>query len=156
MNFNQLKNGFTAIEMLLVISILGGLFLLIEPQFSKIKELQVVKNTTGEIISSLNKARSDTLASLNSSAYGVHFQSNQVVIFTGSSYSSSASTNKIVTVSSPVRISGVVFGGVSASSGDVYFNRLTGTPSITGTITIASTNYSKIITLSATGIASSN
>ena len=156
MNFNQLKNGFTAIEILLVVALLAAIFLLVEPQFSKIKELQVVKNTTSEIMSSLNKARSDTLASLNSSSYGVHFQSNQVVIFTGSSYSSSASTNKVIVISSPASISSVVFGGVSAGSGDVYFNRLTGSPSTTGTINIASANYSKTVTLGSTGIASSN
>jgi formate-dependent phosphoribosylglycinamide formyltransferase (GAR transformylase) len=42
---------------------------------------------------------------------------------------------------------------VSSTSGDVYFNRLSGSPSTTGTVTIYSPSFSKVITISATGTA---
>lgn len=39
---------------------------------------------------------------------------------------------------------------------EIYFNRLSGSPSTNGTVTISTTNYSKTITISATGVASAD
>jgi hypothetical protein len=86
----------------------------------------------------------------------VHFESDQIIIFKGMVFSAGAGDNIIVSITSPATISNVTFGGVSASSGNVYFNRLSGAPSTTGTITISSPNYSKIITILPTGVASVN
>jgi prepilin-type N-terminal cleavage/methylation domain-containing protein len=153
---NYFKKGITAIEILVVVAVLGIIFSVALPQFSKIKELQVVKNATSDIISSINKAQSQTLASASSSSYGVHFQSDKIIIFTGTSYSAGTFTNQSIDITSPANISNVTLAGVNASSGDIYFNRLLGTPSKNGTITVSSANYSKIVTISATGVSSSN
>ncbi len=150
------QKGITIVEVLVVLVLLILIFSIVLPQFSKIKEVQVLKNTVNDAISSLNKAQSQTLASVNSSSYGVHFQSDKIVVFTGTTYSSGSSSNIIFDINAPVSISNVTFGGSSATSGDIYFNRLSGTPSTSGTVTISSANYSKVVTISATGIASSN
>ena len=149
------KRGFTAMELLIVIAAIGMLALVVLPQFSKNRERQVLKSGVQSVLSSLDKARVETLSSLNSSTYGVHFQSNQVIIFQGTSYSGS-NVIEAVSIVSPASISNVTLGGVSASSGDVYFNRLSAEPNQTGTVTISTTSYSKIITISATGMVSSN
>ena len=146
----------TIIEVLAVITVLGIIFSIVIPQFSKTKELQVLKNGVQDGLSSINKARSQTLASLNSSEYGVHFQSDKVIIFKGDIFDPSATDNETINIVTPANISNVTLGGISGNSGDVYFNRLSGSPSRTGTITISTTSYSKIITISATGVASSN
>jgi prepilin-type N-terminal cleavage/methylation domain-containing protein len=153
---NSYKKGITALEILMVLAVVGILLAIVLPQFSKIKENQILKSTVGDVLSTISKARSQTLASLNSSEYGVHFQSDQVIIFKGTSYSAGASTNVVTSVSAPVSISNVTFGGVSGVSGDVYFSRIFGAPSATGTITISSPTYSKTITISSTGGTNTN
>ncbi len=153
---NYFRKGFSLIEILIVIAVLAVVGAVVLPQFAKIKENQVLKSAVQETLSSLDKARANTLASLNSYTYGIHFQSDRVIIFRGTTYSSGDSNNETVSIVSPAAISDVTLSGVSGTSGDVYFTRLTGAPSKTGTITIATPNYSKVITISAVGLASSN
>lgn len=153
---NFYQKGITAVEILIVAAVIGILALVTLPQFSKIKENQVLKNTIGDITSTLHNAQSQSLASVNSSEYGVHFQADQIIIFSGKTFSPEAGSNKIINVISPASISNVTLNGVSASSGDLYFERLSGVPSKTGTITIFSPSALKIITISATGAISIN
>jgi len=145
---NFYRKGFSLIEVLIVIAVLAVIATVVLPQFSKVRENQVLKSGVEDILSSLDKARANTLSSLHSSSYGVHFEAGQIVIFKGTSYSSGDSNNETVSIVSPASITSGNF--------DVYFNRLTGAPSNTGAITITTPNYSKTITISATGVASSN
>ena len=124
--------------------------------FSKMREQQVLKNGLENILASIDTARGETLASLNSSSYGVHFQSNKVIIFKGTVFSVNDSNNQTVAITSPASISNVTLNGVSATSGDIYFVVLSGLPSQSGTVTVSTPSLSKIITISATGVASSN
>jgi prepilin-type N-terminal cleavage/methylation domain-containing protein len=153
---NFYKKGLTVIEILMVIAILAILAAIILPQFSKMRENQLLKNAISDILSSLNKAQSQTLASVNSSEYGVHFQSDRVIIFKGKVFSSSAEDNETILIGEPVGISNVTLGGVSGASGDMYFNRLSGAPSATGTVAVSASSISKIITIFATGTVSLN
>ena len=150
------KKGITALEIIIVLGVVGVLLALILPNFSKIREDQVVKSAASDILSAISKARSQTLASVESSEYGVRFESDRVIIFKGKVYSSGAPDNEIISIYSPASISNVTLGGVSGNSGDMYFNRLYGVPSLTGTITISTSSISKTITISATGITSIN
>ncbi len=126
------------------------------PQFSKIRERETLKSGVENTVGALDKARNKTLASVASSSYGVHFQSDRVVIFKGIVYSANDANNEVITLTTPSSISNVTLGGVSGSSGDVYFNRIYGTPNTTGTVTVSTGNYSKVITISNTGSTSSN
>jgi len=153
---NFYKKGITALELLIVLAILGIIILIVLPQFGSMRANQVMKDATSDIISALDKARSQTLASINSSEYGVHFQSDRVIIFKGQVFSSGAADNETILITTPVNISNVTLGGVSSTSGDIYFNRLYGVPSATGTITVSTSSLSNTITISATGTASLN
>lgn len=140
-------------EALILVAVLGLIVLIILPQFSKIRENQVLKAGVQDTLSSINKARGKTLSSLNSSEYGVHFQSDKVIIFKGKIFSALSPDNETINIITPASISNIsLVGGGS----DIYFNRLLGVPSATGAITISTTSYNKIITISATGVASSN
>ena len=150
------QKGMTLVEVLAVVAIIGILVAVTLPQFSKIKENQVLKNTVVDVTSVLHSAQSQSLASINSSEYGVHFQSDRVIIFTGKVFSTGAGDNKTVNIISPASISNVTFLGISSTMGDIYFERLSGAPSKTGTITVSTTSFSKIITISATGAVSIN
>lgn len=147
------RRGISIIEILFVISALAIIFSVVVPQFSKIREMQVLKNGVGDILSSINKARGETLSSLNSSSYGVHFQSDKVIIFKGTVFSDIDINNETINIVSPATISNIALQG---GGSDFYFNRLSGSPSTTGTLTVSTTSYLKIITISATGSANSN
>ena len=150
------RRGITLVEILVAIAIIIVLISITLPQFSKMKENQVLKNTVSDVVSVLQMAQSKSLASVNSSEYGVHFQSDKMVIFTGKTYSQNATDNNVINIVSPSSISNVTFAGNSTTSGDIYFARLTGDPNVTGTITVVTPAYSKIITISATGSVSLN
>ncbi len=153
-NFNQ--RGMTLIEILVVISILGIIVTVALPQFSKIKENQVLKNTVEDVTSALHTAQAQSLASVDSLEYGIHFQADQVIIFKGKVFSVDAQDNKVINIISPASISDVTLGGASSTTGDIYFERLSGMPNKTGTITVTIPSLSKIITISATGAVSVN
>jgi Tfp pilus assembly protein FimT len=155
---NYLKNqrGVSALELITVISITLILIIIVFSKFSSVREGQVIKSAVEGVLSSIDRARGETLSSLNSSEYGVHFQSDKVIIFKGKVFSAGDSLNESIDLTTPASITNVTFGGVSGTSGDVYFNRLSGMPSTTGTISINTGSYSKIITISATGSASVN
>ena len=150
---NFYRKGITVIELLLVLAVLGIIISVVTPQFSKIKENQVLKSAVGDVISSLNKARSQTLASLNSLQYGVRFEPDKIIIFTGTGFIDETASNEVINIITPATISNIsLTGGVV----NLYFNRLSGSPSVNGTVTISTTNFNKIITISATGVASSD
>lgn len=153
---NFYKKGITAIELLVVVAVLGIIFSIVVPQFSKTRENQVLKTGVQDVLSAINKARSQTLASLDSLTYGVRFESDKVIIFTGTAYSFGAASNETIMITSPASITNVTLNSVSAIPGEMYFNRLSGSPSRTGTITISSSNITKIITIYGTGVASAD
>lgn len=140
-------------EVLIVISVLAIIFSIIIPQFSKTRELQVLKSAVSDILSAINKSQANTLASVNSSSYGVHFGSDEVIIFKGTVFSAGSADNEVINIISPAAISTIALAG---GGSNVFFNRLSGTPSVTGSIVVSSTNFTKTITISATGSASVN
>lgn len=150
------EKGITVVEILIVVAIFGILFAVVLPQFSSIKENQVLKNAVEDTLSVLHNAQSQSLASVNSSEYGVHFQSDRVILFAGQVFSAGAVDNKTTDIILPASISNVTLGGISATSGNIYFERLSGVPNETGTITISTSSVSKTITISATGAISVN
>ena len=153
---NFYKSGFTIVELLISLAVIVLLISVVVPEFAKSRENQVLKSAIADTLSSINKARSQTLSSLDSSEYGVHFQSDKVIIFKGTAFLAGVSDNETIDIIPPAGITDVTLNGSSGSSGNTYFSRLSGAPSKTGIVTISTTNYSKIITISATGAASVN
>jgi len=159
LNFTKSRNlvsGFTLLEAIIVIAIIGIIVAVAFPQLSKVKNVQILKSSSEDIISILNKARSQTLASLNSQHYGVRFEPNSIIIFTSDSYNAGDASNEIINISSPASISNI---SLSGGASEFYFNRLTGAPTRTGTITVSiatDASLTKTITISATGGVSMN
>lgn len=150
---NFYKKGISVVELLVVFAVLAVIFSVVIPQFSKIREQQVLKSAVGDVLSSLNKAQTSTLASVDSSSYGVHFNSSGVIIFKGTVFSEGSADNEVINIISPATISTITLTGGGAN---IFFNRLSGAPSVTGSIVVSSTNFTKTITISATGSASVN
>ena len=150
------KKGITVLEIVVVVTILGILIVIIFPSFSKMRESQVIKNAVEDVKSVLHSAKSQSLASIDSSEYGVYFQSDKIIIFKGEIFSVESPDNRITEIILPAGISDITLDGVSSSTGDLYFKRLSGTPSKTGTVTISTSSISKIITISGTGTISTD
>lgn len=153
---NFYQKGITLLEVIIVIAIVGILVAIVSPQFSKMKNSQIIKNASSDIVSSLNKAQSQTRASLDSFSYGVHFQSDKIIIFKGINFSANDANNQNINIISPATISNITLTNGATS---IYFNRLTGLPSGTGMITVSissDASLTKIITISATGLGSIN
>ncbi len=147
------KKGFALIELLVVLAIIVILIAVVLPSLERMKQYQVLKSAVADISSTLDKAKSQTLSSINSSEYGVHFESDKVVLFAGTVYSASDSTNEVTAISSPISISSI---SLTGGATDIYFDKLSGAPNKTGTVTVSSASQSKTITISATGAISSN
>jgi len=150
---NYTKKGVSMIEILITIATVVILLVVVLPSFSKMRENQTLKSAVEDVTSTIDKAKSNTFSSINSSEYGVHFASNQVVLFTGTVYSANDVNNEVLNITTPATISNI---SLTSGAVDLYFDRLTGEPNKYGTITISTTSFSKIITISATGSISVN
>lgn len=154
--------GFSIIEMMIVIVIVSIISAIVLVSLASFRNEQALKNTTVDIVSLLNKARQNTLSSLNSTNYSVHFESDKAVLFSGNTYSSGDSGNEVINFSSVVTIP--ASGGINISGGgsNINFDRLTGSVSngtIDSTIVVqlvSDSSKNNTITISKIGIVSSN
>jgi len=155
--FNKLRNkGFTLIEVVLVLA-LGALVTgFVVLSFSKVNATEALDKNTDLVVSVLNEARTMTLSAIGDTRYGVHFDSNQVVRFQGTSYATTTSSNVQSTINTQVGIRNIALNGGGTN---VAFDRLTGGTTQSGTIQIylksATTTY-KTVTVSVTGLIERN
>ncbi len=152
----KVQSGFTAIEILVVVIIGVLIATTFIGSLSNFLTAQVVRNTTEDVLGLIQEARTKTIASENSSQYGIHFQSDKAVLFVGSTYTAGASTNKEIVFDTRVYASSISLQG---GGSDLLFNRLTGDTGTYGTIVIrlvSSTTGQKTITISQTGVSSSS
>lgn len=150
--------GFTILEILIVIAILGIMIGIIVPSFSNFRNRQAVSNTTEDLVSFLNKARNNTLLSKNSNYYSIHLDTNHAVLFTGGVYDENDNTNEILDFDTLVSVpAGTVL--INGGGSDISFDRLTGDTSDYGTIKVVLTEdvaINKTITINKLGIISAN
>ncbi len=144
------NSGFTFIETLISIAIIVVVAVIFSSALSLFKESGQLDESQSAIMGFLRDARARTLSSENNTNYGVHFETTQTVLFRGSSYNSLNSTNETYVFPSLVKISAISLVGGS----DVVFQRLSGTTTNSGTVTLQSqnnTSRTRTITIYATG-----
>jgi prepilin-type N-terminal cleavage/methylation domain-containing protein len=144
------QKGFTLMEILVVLGILAILTTIGMTSFRNSSVRVNLEQQSAIALSLVEEARNNSLASLNNSEYGIRFSSTTVTLFQGKTYSSGASNKTHVftngVYASPINISG---------GNDIYFNRLTGEPSATGTVTFkitADQSLFKVLIINGTGI----
>ena len=120
----QDSKGFTLIELIIVIAIIVIVAGILVSPFSAFRRNQILKAETENVLSLINKARSQTLASKNDSNYGVYFTATSVVLFPGNTYDPNNQNNEVVDLNEAVTIETIDLLG---SVDEVVFNRLIGT-----------------------------
>lgn len=132
------RSGFTLIELILVVAIIGllvGLFGSVGTSFLVRNNTQ---NTTNDLVSSLRVAQLNSISGKRDSTWGVKIISGQIVVFAGTSYASRITTfDENVSFASPVTI--------SPNNAEIVFAKNTGTTTAT-TLTITN-NIGETITV---------
>ena len=152
-NQTENKKGFTVIEILIVISVLGLLSLITLGFFVDYRRSQGTTQDVELISSLLYKARSDAVSSNGSSDYGVHFASSTATTFKGTTYNALDVNNQTFSLTS-----GNFLSIISLTSGgrDVVFNKLTGEAIQSGSLTLTDPDGGvKVITVYPTGLVQS-
>lgn len=150
------KKGFTVIEFLMALSVLVIFATIIFVSISSFRNNKALLIVSEDILSLIDEARANTLSAKDDYAYGVHFESEKIVLFRGSIYSSSDQNNKTVDIDNAVEIYNISLAG---GGQNVLFQRLTGKTSQNGTIMIRlkSDNLkTKTVAIEVSGVASSN
>lgn len=148
------KKGFTALEILMVISIMMILVAIIISPFSAFRNSKVLDTASEETLALLSEARGNTLSAKDGYQYGVHFDAAQVVLYRGATYSSSDVNNKSVALDSALEVSSIILAGGGT---EVLFDKLTGKTSQSGSVIIrvkSDVAKSRTITIVGTGVAS--
>lgn len=126
--------GFTVLEIVIAVAVVAIVASIVIGQATVFRRQAALSTESERLITLLAKARTDTLASLNSLNYGVYFAEDAVTIFNGESYVAGAEGNEIINLDSSVEII-----AINLSGNQVVFERLTGA-SNAGTVTLALTN----------------
>lgn len=131
------KNGFTLVELLVIVGILIMLAAISISALRFFQKESALNNSAEEIINTLRLAQSKTLASEEASQWGVYFYISddlyQYILFKGASYDTrDNSFDEIYKLPRAVEIYEVNLDGQS----EVVFNRLTGMSSQSGKISL--------------------
>lgn len=145
------KRGFTIVEILIVLGIMGLVTILTVGVFSNFKNQESLDKTSGLVIEILRQAKHSTIDSKNSNQYGVHFDPNSVVLYVGPTYSDISPSNQTYLLNSDI----VVYStNLNGGGNDVLFNKVTGETNNNGTIVLRSQTdgTTKTITIYKTGL----
>lgn len=145
-------HGFSLLELIIVIAILGVLVTTIVPSFLKFRQSSVLNTETQELVTIINRARLLSVSSKNDQQFGVHLEAGQVVLFQGTTYSAGAVTNEPHIWNSSLTLATIV---VNGGGPDVVFQKVTGATNqnATTTLLITGTTASSTVIVRPTGIA---
>ena len=149
---NTSKKGFTLLELIIVIAVLGivagGAFAV----FSSFITNTYVDNTTQEIVNVLRKANTDSIARLYDLNWGVHFDdiTSKFTFFAGDSYDT---RNMQYDEATNLPLS-VTFSQISLNGGgkDILFRKISGDTTQYGSLKVRSASgRERIITINQLG-----
>jgi prepilin-type N-terminal cleavage/methylation domain-containing protein len=152
MDFKMKQKGFTLVEILIVIAVLIIISAVILNVFRSYDEKEALSQDTSKVVSVLERARQLTLFSRDSFQYGVHFDTDKIVLYKGAGYIPASLDNIETLLHSKVIISAVVLNG---GGSEILFKRLSGETDQNGTITLQNkldNSKTKIVTIDKTGL----
>ena len=133
MKFFLNKSGFTFVEVLITLGIIGFLIGLAIPFYQTFYISNQLDNTSTELIQTLRRAQLKAMASEEYQTFGVHLEQRKFVLFKGTSYNPNDSYNEFTELPNTLTL--------TANTGpEVFFNYLKGETTNTATIIITSSN----------------
>lgn len=135
-------NGFTAIEAVIVLTIIGVLSLIVYYSLGNFRNQQTVKIGAVGVAAFLSETRNLTLASRDDNQYGAHLESGRVTRFVGSVYSPSDPKNEVYNLDVKLTLSPI---NLSGGATDIVWSRLSGEASAFGDITVALSSNPSIL-----------
>ena len=148
--------GFTLLEILIVLAILGILVAVVFPPLINFRRSSVLNVETQEMVTLINKARLSAISSKGDVQYGVHFATTSVTIFSGTTYVPGATGNEEHIFDPTVSIGTAGSIVVNGGGADVVFQRITGATDQNATTTlsvVANTTASSTIVIRSSGVA---
>jgi len=149
-DFNM-TTGITLLEFLIVTAVAAIILTIVFSTFTTFRNNQLLTAYSESITATLQEARLNTVSSKGDKQYGVHFESDKYVLFEGTTYSSSDTSNKEVGIRTSVEISPISLNG---GGNDVLFERLLGKTSQYGTVVLtlkSDTSTTRTISIDQTG-----
>ncbi|HWY79472.1 MAG TPA: type II secretion system protein [Candidatus Sulfotelmatobacter sp.] len=139
------RNGFTLIELILVVSLMMLLGTLTTTFAARFFTQNGVSNTTDELIGDIRQAQMNAMMGKQNSNWGIDYASNTITLYKGTSFAArSTALDTKFSVNSSVSITGF---------SDLNFFRMTGTSSATPTISVSGSGETKTITVNSQGVA---
>jgi type II secretory pathway pseudopilin PulG len=133
------NSGFTMIEILIITIIIGILAVIVMRSTSSQISYYELQKTTNGFISLLEKARSRAFNSYNDTQHSIKIESNQAILFEGTTYSSSDPDNEIYSYDNGISLDATSLqGGVTT----INFEKVSGATSDYGSVRFAITGAS--------------
>jgi len=127
------RKGFSLLELIIVFGIIALLAGITAGVFRGVRDVEVLDNNVTKIISLFEEARNLTIASEDSSQYGVYATTTFVTLFKGVVYSEVSSDNRVFNFNPLVTITNI---NLTDSGYSVVFKRLSGEVEQSGSIEI--------------------
>jgi len=144
------QTGFTLIEILISIAIIGILSVVIFASINMFRNRQIIKNATIEVTQAIEEAKVKTITSYNDEIYGVHFGESDISIFTGETYDAEDPDTIVLFADDSISFNL----SLSDDGENIVFKRLTGETDDTGSILIelvSNSDYNQTINIDETG-----
>lgn len=138
--------------MIIVVSITAILASMAFVSFGRIINYNSIESQAQSVRSHIERARIFTLASKNNSSFGVIFSTSTVRVFQGTTFVSASSSDQVYEVDNNQSIINISFSG---GGNTIFFNKITGEPNKTGTVTVTSksnTNDRRTVVIYQTGV----
>ena len=144
------RGGFTIIEVLIAIAIIGVLSAMVIPYYNSFLARNELKNEALKMVDMLRRARGQAMSGQDDLQWGVHFESGKYVLIRGTSYGVSDPFNEEISLPAVLTISTINLNG---GGSNVVFSKIRGETSQFGTTTIQNDiNESKNIVISQQGV----
>ena len=140
-----MKDSFTLIELLLSIAIVAIISSFSFSFYTRFLTQSSLSNTVNQLTGSLRKAQTYSMSGKQGSSWGVNYSNQTLTMFKGTSFGQDHSFDEVYNVVNSITVDGF---------SEKYFNRATGIPSQTATITVTGNNEIKTIVINEQGVVS--
>lgn len=149
------SKGFTIIELLIVITIMVIVVSSVLPMHSAFLNHNQEKTASWEIVDTLTRARMKAMTGHHDQHWGVHFNTNQFVLFQGNTFNPNNSNNEIHNLLGNLDLDSINLNG---RGNEIIFEKITGYTNQYGSITLKNTNSGEAvkITVNETGRINNN